>query len=350
MYTVLKLITNAFYLSGIVAREFQTVTGAQAQDGLDILNDILDDTAVENDMIPYYTQYFINLSPGVYSYFIPNLIKADTLVFFINGIRFSTTEMQRRQFFGVARADNVQSLPFSWHTERVANGAMLYLYFLPDQGYPVEIWGQFKLNQVQINQDLEASQAIAALGNVLYTPPGTIQPGDFTINGLSFAGTFTSANDLVNNPMTGINHFNNITDVTATLSNNFLILTSPKSINITSAGSGNSNITFSNFSTIGGNVPINPQQNTSGYNSQTFSLVQMERWYVNYLKYYCAKRFCIEWNYDVPQNVTSELSRLQMMISKRSQQLDMTAQKISTLQKDTTLNFGFINLSHGWSI
>ena len=350
MYTVLKLITNAFYLSGIVAREFQEVTGTQAQDGLDILNDILDDTAVENDMIPYYTQYFINLSPGTYSYFIPNLIKIDTIVFFINGIRFSMTEFQRRQFFGQARADNINSLPFSWHIERMANGAMLYLYFLPDQAYPVEVWGQFKLNQVQINQDLEASQAVASLGNVIFIPsvppaPFQFQPGDFVVNAHDFAGAYINPQSLTN----AINAVNNITNVTAGLTNNYMTLTSPKYFNITSAGTGLSKITFQNFSTIGGNVPINPEQNPTGYNSQTFTSVQMERWYVNYLKYYCARRFCIEWNYDVPPNVNAELTRLQMMISKRSQQLDLTVQKISTLQKDTTLNFGFINLSHGWT-
>jgi hypothetical protein len=332
MYTVLKLITNAFYLSGIVAREFQEVTGGQAQDGLDILNDILDDTAVENDMIPYYSQYKQVLQPGQYTYFIPNLILVDTLVFFISGIRYSMTQFQRKQFFGVARADNIQSLPFSWHIERQANGATLFLYFLPDSNYPIELWGQFKLNQVTINQDLQASQAVVDVGNVLYTPPGTIPPGQFVINGFDCAGTYANAIALFN----FINLNSSAIGANASLSNNDLILRSPNTIVLTSAGNGISNITFSNFSTI------------NGYANQNYNAVQMERWYVNYLKYYLAKRMCIEWNYDVPMMIEKQLVELQMMISKRSQQLDLTMQKISTLQKDTTLNFGFINLSHGW--
>lgn len=332
MYTVLKLITNSFYLSGIVAREFQDVTGPQLQDGLDILNDILDDTAVENDMIPYYTQYKQVLTPGGYSYFIPNLIEVDTIVFFISGIRYSMSKMERKQFFGTPRADNIQSLPFSWHIERQANGATLFLYFLPDSNYPIEIWGQFKLNQVVINQDLQSSQARVDLGNVLLTPPGTIPPGQFVINSFDTAGTYANAQTFVN----FLNANSNVSGVTAQFTNNDLTLISPQTIVLTTAGNGLSNITFANFSTI------------NGYASQNYNFVQMERWYINYLKYYCAKRFCIEWNYDVPVMVETQLRELQMMISKKSQQLDLTMQKISTLQKDTTLNYGFINLSHGW--
>lgn len=334
MYTVLELITNAFYLSGIVAREFQDVSGTQTQDGLAVLNDILDQTAVENDMIPYYTQYKQTLSPGQYSYFIPNLIEIDTFVFFIQGIRYSSTQFQRKQFFGVARADNIQSLPFSWHIERQANGATLFLYFLPDSNYPIEIWGTFKLNQVTINQDLQASQAIVDVGNVLVTAPGTIPPGQFVINGFDCAGTYANATALFN----FINMNSNAIGANAVLSNNNLTLRSPHTIVLTTAGNGLSNITFSNFSTI------------SGYASQNYNFIQLERWYIRYLRYYLAKALCIEWEYDVPEKLEKELVKMQMMISKRSQQLDLTTQKLSTLQKQTSLNFGFINLSHGWTV
>lgn len=334
MYTVLKLVTNSLYISGIVAREFQDPEGTQIIDGLDILNDILDDTAVENDMIPYYSRYSQTLATAQYSYFIPNLIEIDTITFFISGVRYSMSKYERREFFGTARADNIQSLPFSWHIEREANGATLFLYFLPDTGYPIEIWGQFKLNQVTINQDLQASQAVVDLGNVLLTPPGTIPLGQFIINGFDMVGTYATAAAL----NIFINANSNLIGVNSTLVNNFLTLISPNTIVLRTAGDGTSNITFANFSTI------------DGYKNQNYNFVKMERFYVTYLKYYLAARMCIEWNYDVPDNLQKQLEKLQVMISKRSQQLDLTTDKISTLQKDRTMNYAQINLGKGWFI
>lgn len=153
-YTVTKLITNAYYISGIVGREFQTVQGYQLNDGLDMLNDILSDKTVENDMIPYYSKYDFSLSPGVEEYFIPNLIEIETFVFFIDTVRYSTMNINRKRYFGASRADNIDSLPFTWHLERCFGGANLFLYFKPQTNYAAQLWGQFRLNEVTLNQDL----------------------------------------------------------------------------------------------------------------------------------------------------------------------------------------------------
>ena len=63
-YTVTNLITDAFYISGIVSREFETVSGPQGQVGLHVLNKILSDKTIEKDMIPYYTKYEFNAIAG----------------------------------------------------------------------------------------------------------------------------------------------------------------------------------------------------------------------------------------------------------------------------------------------
>ena len=52
------------------------------------------------------------------------------------------------------RATNIQSLPFNWHFERNLGGGTLYLYFIPDIAYPLEIWGTFALANVTEFQDL----------------------------------------------------------------------------------------------------------------------------------------------------------------------------------------------------
>ncbi len=51
-YPVTLVISEAFYTSGIVSRQFQTVAGDQEETGFLKLNEILTDTGIESDMIP----------------------------------------------------------------------------------------------------------------------------------------------------------------------------------------------------------------------------------------------------------------------------------------------------------
>lgn len=153
-YTTLQLINNAYYESGIVSRGFETVSGQQATDGLQFLNDLIADKTVENGLIPYYEQHDFTAVTGQEKYFIENLITIDTFVFYIDTVRYQTENRARREYFGTSRADNIQSLPGSWHMERCFGGANLYIYFKPNENFPLTIWGQFRLNEVVINQDL----------------------------------------------------------------------------------------------------------------------------------------------------------------------------------------------------
>lgn len=153
-YTVTKLITNAYYLSGIVSRDFETVSGPQLQDGLDSLNDVLSDTTADQGMIPYYKKHDFTAVVGQEEYFIENLIEIDTLVFFINQVRYSMIDNGRRIYFGAPRAQNVQSLPFNYHVEREFGGARIFLYFKPQATYPMQLWGLFRLPEMAFNDDI----------------------------------------------------------------------------------------------------------------------------------------------------------------------------------------------------
>lgn len=153
-YTTENLISDAYYGSGIVSRGFETVTGQQESDGLGFLNDILADKTVQNGLIPYYEEYDFTAVTGQEKYYIENLISVETFTFFIDSIRYQTTWQARREYFGSSRADSIQSLPGSWHLEREFGGASIYIYFKPDQDYPLTIWGQFRLAEVSAGQDL----------------------------------------------------------------------------------------------------------------------------------------------------------------------------------------------------
>lgn len=145
--TALKVITKAYYLSGIVSRGFQSVSGEQANDGLEALNDLLSVEGITGSLIPYYKEYQLTAVPAQEKYFIPGLIEVETITFNIGTVRYSMSGQGRDRYFGTGRADSIQSLPFSWHIERKLGGADIYLYFLPDKDYEIKIWGKFALDE-----------------------------------------------------------------------------------------------------------------------------------------------------------------------------------------------------------
>jgi hypothetical protein len=230
-YTTLQLINNAYYESGIVSRGFETVGGQQAIDGLQFLNELIADKTVDNGLIPYYLEYDFTAIIGQEKYFIKDLINIDTFVFFIDTVRYQTENRARREYFGTSRADNIKSLPGSWHMERCFQGANLYIYFKPNLAFPLTIWGQFRLAQVAINQDLSLT---------------------------------------------------------------------------------------------------------------------LDQFYINLLKFQLAERLCAEYNYSVPPGVQKSLNKYIDEISKKSGPMDLRLIKLSSLQRRGGINFGQVNLGHGW--
>lgn len=153
-YTVTELITRAYYLSQVVSRELESVSGQQLDDALVWLNALLSLKSAYSRVIPYYQQYEFNAVTGQEKYFVPELVQAETLTFNIGPVRYSTSPQSRRAYFGTGRVDNISSLPFNWHFERVLGGSDVYLYFVPDAAYPVKIWGKFGFTNVTLNQNL----------------------------------------------------------------------------------------------------------------------------------------------------------------------------------------------------
>lgn len=153
-YTVTKLVTNSWYLSGIVSRNLQKVTGDQLNDGVDLLNSVIAEKSIDGVLIPYFDEYDLTAVVGDGEYLIPGLIMAQTFTFNIGTLRYSTKVTGRKKFFGDSRVDDIQSLPYDYHFERTLGGSNLFLYFVPNTTYPMKIWGKFALSSVTINQDL----------------------------------------------------------------------------------------------------------------------------------------------------------------------------------------------------
>lgn len=155
VYPVTKLITNAYYLSGIVARGLQTVNGEDLNDGLDLLNKLLAIKTIDKRKVPFYKEHDFDAVEGQETYFIENLIEADTLTFYIGSIRYSMNKTLRNVYNGSGRVENTESLPYNWKFERTIGGANISMYFLPNTTYPCTLWGKFKLDSVALGDDLE---------------------------------------------------------------------------------------------------------------------------------------------------------------------------------------------------
>ncbi|MHB9161405.1 MAG: hypothetical protein ACYC6W_11070 [Nitrosotalea sp.] len=154
-YTTTQLITNSYYLSGVVARQLQTISGQQIFDGLNLLNAMLAVKSANVRLIPYFTEYTFNAVIGQEKYFIPNLVAAETITFNIGPIRYPIKPTKRIDYWSTGRIDNITSLPGAWNFQRVLNGANVYLYFLPQQTFPMVLWGKFGLPSVTLGENLE---------------------------------------------------------------------------------------------------------------------------------------------------------------------------------------------------
>lgn len=167
-YLAAQLISRSWNLSGIVARNLQGVQGNQGSDGLFLLNELLEFTAIDTPLIPYFVRNSFTLSEGVGQYFIPNLVFAETVTFNIGSVRYPLTPALRQEFWGSARAENIESLPFQYHFERVEGGANIYVYFIPNQTYPANISGKFGLTDVTLQTDLSLTYNGAYISYLRY--------------------------------------------------------------------------------------------------------------------------------------------------------------------------------------
>jgi len=157
-YTTLELITDAYYITDIVSPEFDTLNGFQSDQGLKLLNfEVIADLTTTPALIPYYDKFTFDFISGQEEYYIPNIIEIETLTFTINDYRYSTYSQGRRNYFGNSRTNTTTSLPYKWHLEPELGGGRLFIYFLPDSNYPVEIYGKFRISEVTLFQDLSLS-------------------------------------------------------------------------------------------------------------------------------------------------------------------------------------------------
>ncbi len=115
-YTALELITRAYYLSQVVARGLQTVSGEQITDGLYLLNADLKYKSTDLRLLPYFVRDEFFSVQGQEEYFIENLLYVDSLTFNIGDVRYSLLEFTRKEYFEQPRVvTNPQPIKIKWN-------------------------------------------------------------------------------------------------------------------------------------------------------------------------------------------------------------------------------------------
>jgi hypothetical protein len=145
-YNVRRLITEAYYLTGIVSREFQTIQGGQLATGLSLLNDFLAFESIATQTIPYWQEYNFNTVLGQEIYFVPYLVDIESMCFYLSNVRIPMEQKSRKEYFFSGRVEGLTVMPFTFRMERTTGGANLWLYPLSNTPYPVMAMVKFGLD------------------------------------------------------------------------------------------------------------------------------------------------------------------------------------------------------------
>ena len=154
MYIASDLISKAWNLSGIVAKDLQKPSGSQMTNGLFLLNEILEFSASDLHIIPYWTRATLTMLQNVELYYVPNLYAVELLTFNIGPVRYSMEEQSRYQYFATGRVDNLSTLPSQFHVERVKGGSNIYIYPIPQQTYASNYSGKFGLTDITLTTNM----------------------------------------------------------------------------------------------------------------------------------------------------------------------------------------------------
>lgn len=98
-----------------------------------------------------------------------------------------------------------------------------------------------------------------------------------------------------------------------------------------------------------GNYPLNVYGKfslTAVSLNQDLSLT-LDAYYIEYLRYALSEYMCADYNITLQPQVQQKLNEYEQLITDISP-IDLTIQKLSTLQQDNSINYGDVNIGKGW--
>ena len=155
IYNARRLITEAFNLSGIVSRDYETIDAPQIALGQTLLNNLLVLQSIDTSEIPYYEKYTFTTVVGQEMYFVENLVDIQSMCFFLGNVRIPMAQESRKGYFYTGRVENLSVMPFSFRMERTTGGANIWQYPLSSQPYVVEAMVKYGFTDItSLDQNL----------------------------------------------------------------------------------------------------------------------------------------------------------------------------------------------------
>lgn len=151
----IEIVNRAKYVSNLqsnIEPDFE-------KSGIFWLNRVIGLKSIQKMLNPYYKTISFQTEPQKYQYFIRDLIEPVTLRYFLQNVPYTLLRIGRNQYFGGAIFKNIQSLPTTWHPEKVPNGYNIYLYLPPAYELTFELMGKFNIPSV-IDEEFELDEIL----------------------------------------------------------------------------------------------------------------------------------------------------------------------------------------------
>lgn len=159
-YPIRQLIIEAYYLSGLVSRETETVSGEELEEGRHYLNIILSNNTINGERIIYSqsTKGTLNISSN--TIYVPKLFCVQTITLYNGNIRYPLTRLDRDQFYGTSSIHALESIPVYYHEElsilpldltenQPTEGMRINVYPCANTNYEYVIHGKFGFDEIK---------------------------------------------------------------------------------------------------------------------------------------------------------------------------------------------------------
>ena len=158
--TVNTLVTDALKLLGLYTED-RTPPSRFINEGIDILNEIIDGFERQNVLIPYNEDFTFPCTIGKSTYSIGPDTGNDIIhskpcymsyvYLILNHVRFPMRRMMDSDYLERFTVDNVTGRPVWWNYQRSDHSTTLLVYPCPSDSYTIGIKGKFKMRSWESN-------------------------------------------------------------------------------------------------------------------------------------------------------------------------------------------------------
>jgi hypothetical protein len=364
-YTSNQLISDAYFVAGILSREMETVSGGEAGDGLNLLNEILQEATINEGMIPYSTNGQIGSWDAAKVKTQAELVAtydnaAGTLTATVNGaividsvsLEITDRVLVTEQVTGVTQFENG-----IYQVTIAGDAGNPYVLTRVSDASESQEFIPNKVIYIQEGTNSDTTYAYAGANKpVIGTTPIVFAPSrvNAIFSGIPGQETYFIPNLITLNTLTftkdGVRYSMSMKqrDEYFGTSRTEGINSLPNSYNVERSLGGSAISMY-----------FLPDESYLFEIKGIFSMAEVslnedleltiEGYYRTYLKYALADRLCANYAFEVPTHVKKQLARYQEMICKQSRKLDLRMQKLSTLQNSQGINWGQVNLGRGWT-